>query len=116
MPVVSNADRFGKFSRVEDADLDEFVTTLKTQVEIFINRMKSYSSRGRSIANDTSVQTLFINTMSMHSQLLKYIQNQEDRRVFLERLQDKLTIKKLTVKNIPKVLKKGLMLFQTHDQ
>lgn len=74
-----------------DDELDEFVTTLKTQVEIFVNRMKSNSSRGRSIANDSSVQTLFMNTMAMHSQLLKHIQDQEDRRVYFEGLQDKLT-------------------------
>ena len=72
-------------------ELDEFVTTLRTQVEIFVNRMKSNSSRGRSIANDSSVQTLFMNAMSMHSQLLKHIQEQEDKRVFYEGLQDKLT-------------------------
>ena len=65
-------------------ELDEFVTTLKTQVEIFVNRMKSNSSRGRSITNDSSVQTLFMNTMAMHSKLLKHIQDQEDKRVYYE--------------------------------
>ena len=68
-------------------ELDEFVTTLKTQVEIFVNRMKSNSSRGRSITNDSSVQTLFMNTMAMHSKLLKHIQDQEDKRVQYEGLQ-----------------------------
>merc|ERR1711935_1011293 len=72
------------------ADLDEFVTTLRTQLEIFVNRMKSNSSRGRSITNDSSVQTLFMNTMAMHSKLLKHIQDQEDKRVHYEGLQDKL--------------------------
>ena len=72
-------------------ELDEFVTTLRTQVEIFVNRMKSNSSRGRSITNDSSVQTLFMNTMAMHSKLLKHIQDQEDKRVYYEGLQDKLT-------------------------
>lgn len=74
-----------------DEELNEFVMTLRTQVEIFVNRMKSNSSRGRSIANDSSVQTLFMNTMAMHSQLLKNIQEQEDKRVHYEGLQDKLT-------------------------
>ena len=74
-----------------DKDLDEFVITLKTQVEIFVNRMKSNSSRGRPIANDSSVQNLFMNAMSMHSKLLRYIQDQEDSRVYYEVLQDKLT-------------------------
>ena len=70
-----------------DEELDEFVTTLKTQLEIFVNRMKSNSSRGRSITNDSSVQTLFMNTMAMHSKLLKHIQDQEDKRVYYEGLQ-----------------------------
>merc|ERR1712223_1698867 len=41
--------------------------------------------------NDSSVQTLFMNTMAMHSKLLKHIQDQEDKRVYYEGLQDKLT-------------------------
>ena len=53
-------------------ELGEFVTTTKTQVEIFVNRMKSNSSRGRSIINDSSVQTLFMNTIAMHSKVLKH--------------------------------------------
>ncbi len=77
--------------RPSDNDLDEFVITLKTQIEIFVNRMKSNSSRGRPIANDSSVQNLFMNAMSMHSKLLRYIQDQEDCRVYYEGLQDKLT-------------------------
>ncbi|XP_073945414.1 hepatocyte growth factor regulated tyrosine kinase substrate isoform X2 [Choristoneura fumiferana] len=74
----------------EDKEIDEFVETLKSQVEIFVNRMKSNSSRGRSIANDTSVQSLFMNITAMHSQLLRYIQQQDDKRVYLESLQDKI--------------------------
>ncbi|CAH0579321.1 unnamed protein product [Chrysodeixis includens] len=75
----------------EDKEIDEFVESLKSQVEIFVNRMKSNSSRGRSIANDTAVQTLFMNITAMHSRLLRYIQQQDDKRVYLESLQDKVT-------------------------
>lgn len=75
----------------EDKEIDEFVETLKSQVEIFVNRMKSDSSRGRSIANDTAVQTLFMNITAMHSKLLRYIQQQDDKRVYLESLQDKVS-------------------------
>lgn len=53
--------------------------------------MKSNSSRGRSIANDSSVQTLFMNITAMHSKLLHYIQQHDDSRLLYERLQDKLT-------------------------
>lgn len=75
---------------VSDPEMDEFVQTLKSQVEIFVNRMKSNSSRGRSIANDSSVQTLFMNITAMHSRLLRYIQQQDDSRLYYEGLQDKL--------------------------
>uniref|UniRef100_A0ABD2VY21 Hepatocyte growth factor-regulated tyrosine kinase substrate n=1 Tax=Trichogramma kaykai TaxID=54128 RepID=A0ABD2VY21_9HYME len=74
-----------------DPEMKNFVENLKSQVEIFVNRMKSDSSRGRSIANDSSVQTLFMNITALHSKLLRYIQDQEDKRVHFEGLQDKLT-------------------------
>lgn len=90
-PYITNSDTSLKENGVVDIELEEFVHTLKTQVEIFINRMKSNSSRGRSIANDSSVQTLFMNITAMHSKLLKYIQQHDDSRLYYERLQDKLT-------------------------
>merc|ERR1719452_470318 len=77
-------------SRALEEELNEFTETLKTQLEIFVNRMKSNSSRGRPIANDSSVQTLFMNVMTMHGKLVRYIQEQEDGRVRYEELQDKL--------------------------
>lgn len=64
---------------------------MKSQVEIFVNRMKSNSSRGRSISNDSSVQTLFMNLTSLHSRLLTYIKDMDDKRMWYEQLQDKLT-------------------------
>ncbi|KAK7067243.1 hypothetical protein SK128_009625 [Halocaridina rubra] len=72
-------------------EIDEFVSTLRSQLEIFVNRMKSNQSRGRPIANDTAVQTLFMNITAMHAQLLKYIHQQDDKRVNYERLQDKIS-------------------------
>jgi growth factor-regulated tyrosine kinase substrate len=50
-----------------DPEMKSFVDNLRSQVEIFVNRMKSDSSRGRSIANDSSVQTLFMNITALHS-------------------------------------------------
>ena len=57
-PVATMANQSGGAvsNRPSDKDLDEFVINLKTQIEIFVNRMKSNSSRGRPIANDSSVQ------------------------------------------------------------
>ncbi|XP_014242586.1 hepatocyte growth factor-regulated tyrosine kinase substrate isoform X2 [Cimex lectularius] len=75
---------------VEEGEMEEFVTILKSQIEMLVNRMKSNSSRGRPIANDSSVQSLFLSITAMHSRLLKYIQQQDDSRVFFEGLQDKL--------------------------
>lgn len=80
-----------KTSSEKDIEIDEFTQSMRTQVEIFVNRMKSNSSRGRSIANDTSVQTLFMNITSMHSRLLSYIKEMDDKRLWYEQLQDKLS-------------------------
>lgn len=80
-----------KSSSEQDVEIDDFTQTMRSQVEIFVNRMKSNSSRGRSIANDTSVQTLFMNITSMHSRLLTYIKEMDDKRLWYEQLQDKLS-------------------------
>lgn len=74
----------------EDQTIDIFVDTLRSQIEMFVNRMKSNSSRGRPIANDTSVQSLFMSITHMHSQLLTFIQGQDNARGQYELLQDKL--------------------------
>nr|CAG4643178.1 EOG090X05AE [Ilyocryptus agilis] len=80
-----------KYQNGETDEVDEFCSTLNSSLDIFVNRMKSNSSRGRSIANDSSVQTLFLNITAMHTRLLQYIQQQENARVYYEGLQDKLT-------------------------
>ena len=77
--------------RAVEEELSEFTETLKSQLEIFVNRMKSNSSRGRPIANDTSVQSFFMSIMTMHGKLVRYMQDQEDQRIKYEGLQDKLT-------------------------
>ncbi|XP_044016071.1 hepatocyte growth factor-regulated tyrosine kinase substrate isoform X2 [Aphidius gifuensis] len=71
-------------------NMDEFVAHLRSQVEIFVNRMKSNSSRGRSISNDSFFQNLFMTISTMHSRLLKHIREHDDTRVMYEGLQDKL--------------------------
>lgn len=74
----------------DELQIDEFAANMRTQVEIFVNRMKSNSSRGRSISNDSSVQTLFMTLTSLHSQQLSYIKEMDDKRMWYEQLQDKL--------------------------
>ena len=67
-----------------DNDQVQFLNALQSSIEIFVNRMRSNSQRGRSIANDSSVQSLFNVISNMHPQLLKYIQEQEDLRGTLD--------------------------------
>ncbi len=74
-----------------NAEIDAFVESTKSTLEIFINRMKSDQQRGRSITNDTAVQSLFLQLQHMHPKLMSYIKYQEDARGYYENLQDKLT-------------------------
>lgn len=64
-----------------------FLKTLVIQT-VVLNRDLTFF---RSIANDTSVQTLFMNITAMHSRLLHYIQEHDDSRIHYECLQDKMT-------------------------
>ncbi|KAF8568934.1 hypothetical protein P879_03448 [Paragonimus westermani] len=70
---------------------EEFLNALQASIEFFVNRLQSNSLRGRSIANDTTVQALFLTLHEMHPQLLQCKQGLEDRRAYFEGLQDKLT-------------------------
>ncbi len=72
-------------------EIDDFVESTKKTLEIYINRMKSDHMRGRSITNDTAVQSLFLQLQHLHPRLLSYIKYQEDARAYYETLQDKLT-------------------------
>lgn len=63
-----------------EAEREEFMKGLSGSIDVFVNRMNSNSARGRSIINDSAVQTLFATLQNMHPQLLTYIQAQEDKR------------------------------------
>ncbi|KAJ6650133.1 Hepatocyte growth factor-regulated tyrosine kinase substrate, partial [Pseudolycoriella hygida] len=90
-PMTQPQDAIPLKSGPDDLEIDTFSSSMKSQVEIFVNRMKSNSSRGRSNSNDSAVQTLFLNVTSMHSKLLAYIKEMDDKRMWFEQLQDKLT-------------------------
>ena len=76
------------FSFVSDPQDDEtFLRHLESCVEVFVNRMKSDSARGRSIAIDSSVQSLFMSLSHMHPKLLQIIQKMEEKRAHYEALQ-----------------------------
>jgi hepatocyte growth factor-regulated tyrosine kinase substrate len=71
--------------------MELFTKELKEILELFVNRMMSDKMRGRSITNDTAVQSLFLQLQLFHPKLLAYIKNHEDARGYYENLQDKLT-------------------------
>ena len=70
----------GTNTEAENQDEEQFLNALQSSIEIFVNRMKSNSMRGRSIANDSSVQTLFMTINAMHPELMKHVQGQEETR------------------------------------
>ncbi len=81
-PQPDTCSLFQKFQNGEDTTEDEeqFLNAMRSSIEIFVNRMKSNSMRGRSIANDSSVQSLFMTINAMHPQLLKHMEKQEEQR------------------------------------
>ena len=92
--AVSSNNNLGTYNEEEikiNKEIDEFVEELKKTLELFINRMKSDSLRGRSITNDTAVQSLFLQLQQLHPKLMSYVKYQEDARGYYENLQDKLT-------------------------
>ena len=61
-----------------DAEIDTFIEDVKKTLELYINRMKSDSMRGRSITNDTAVQSLFLQLQHLQPKLMSYIKYKED--------------------------------------
>lgn len=90
-PVVLGGDQPLQNGEQSESEKAQFLAALQSSLEIFVNRMRSNSQRGRPIANDSSVQSLFQVISNMHPQLLKYQQELEDGRAYYEGLQDKLT-------------------------
>ncbi|XP_076800622.1 hepatocyte growth factor-regulated tyrosine kinase substrate-like isoform X1 [Clavelina lepadiformis] len=74
----------------EIPDHSELLRNLQTSVEIFVNRMRSDKMRGRSIANDSTVQSLFQSINNMHPTLIQFMNELEEKRLHQEALQDKL--------------------------
>lgn len=87
---LKNAEKVDGISGEADSQLEEFVAQLRSTLEVFVNRLQSNAARGRHVANDSYVQSLFMSVSNMHSQLLHHLQQQEDFREYYEGLQDKL--------------------------
>lgn len=60
--------------------MNMFIEEVKKLMDLFLTRMRSDQQRGRTITNDTAVQSLFIQLQHMHPKLLAYIKFQEDAR------------------------------------
>lgn len=73
-PVVKNEES-------EDSEeMEMFITSVKSQLEIFVNRIKSNLSRGRTVINGGSLETFYSKITPMHQKLLQYIQQQDEKR------------------------------------
>ena len=85
--VISFFNKY--FSPADDGESDDesFLRHLESSLDVFVNRMKSNSARGRSIAIDSAVQSLFMSLSQMHPKLLHIIQNLEEKRAHYEALQ-----------------------------
>jgi len=70
-----------KVEQSEDTqEMDNFTTSVKSQLEIFVNRIKSNLSRGRTVINGGSLETFYSKITPMHQKLLQYIQQQDEKR------------------------------------
>lgn len=73
-PIVKN-------EKSEDSEeMELFITSVKSQLEIFVNRIKSNLSRGRTVINGGSLETFYSKITPMHQKLLQYIQQQDEKR------------------------------------
>lgn len=70
---------------------EEFLDALRKSIDVFVNRMRVNSQRGRPVGNDSTLQTLFHTLHAMQPQLLQYFSELEHRRAYLEKLQDDST-------------------------
>jgi len=67
-----------------------FIEGVKRNLEQFMNRMKSYEIRGRSIANDHAVQTMFQSINAVFPKVTEIMSDLDDQRTKQEIVQNKL--------------------------
>lgn len=59
---------------------EEFLTALRKSLDVFTNRMRVCSQRGRPVATDSTLQALFKTLHQMNLQLMQYSSDLETRR------------------------------------
>lgn len=83
----------------DSEEMDMFITSVKSQLEIFVNRIKSNLSRGRTVINGGSLETFYSKITPMHQKLLQYIQQQDEKRCKYRLLLLRLKIQKVVLDN-----------------
>ena len=71
---------------VAPAESREFVEGMRRTIDSFTVKMRSLMARGRPLAADTSVQTLFQSLLQLHPRLLELVKRNEELRGALFRL------------------------------
>ncbi|CAH3040159.1 unnamed protein product [Pocillopora meandrina] len=69
---------------------DAMVKTFQSNVEMLLDRMQRISGQGKHIAMDATAQSLFQTVSAMHPQILRLIEEQEEKKTKYEALQVKL--------------------------
>ncbi|KAK0398225.1 hypothetical protein QR680_002483 [Steinernema hermaphroditum] len=76
-----------------DGDVEEtakFCQALEQQVTTMDNRIRSNLNRGRSIINDTAIQSLFVKLAELHSDVIRRMNDLDEKREYYEQLQDRV--------------------------
>ncbi|CAF2379400.1 unnamed protein product [Rotaria sp. Silwood2] len=76
---------------VRDDEIDAFISSANEHINNIKFRMLSNQQRGRNIANDTAVQSVFFTLQHMYPELHRYIKLLDDKQAYYESLQDKLS-------------------------
>ncbi|CAF0757271.1 unnamed protein product [Rotaria sp. Silwood1] len=76
---------------VRDDEIDAFISSANEHINNIKFRMLSNQQRGRNIANDTAVQSVFFILQHMYPELHRYIKLLDDKQAYYESLQDKLS-------------------------
>jgi len=85
--------------------MEVFITSVKSQLEIFVNRIKSNLSRGRTVINGGSLETFYSKITPMHQKLLQYIQQQDEKRCkYWKRLFTQVNVDVLLLFNVAIVI------------
>ncbi|XP_066927794.1 hepatocyte growth factor-regulated tyrosine kinase substrate-like [Clytia hemisphaerica] len=71
---------------------DAFVNTMEKSIDMFVQQMTKLQTKGKHIALDTSVQSLFHSLSAMHPQLLQLIEDEAESKAKYEAMLQKLAV------------------------